>query len=558
MNSIRLGSRRPRFFALLALLSLQACAQVSPGLDTARIDAVFAAFTEKTPGCALGISQGGRTIHAKGYGLADLGHGMAIRPDTVFDIGSVSKQFTAVALLLLEEDGKLKLDDSLQQHLPELAQAFPQRISLRQLLEHTAGLRDYNELLLFAGQAEENVTGDAEALRAILAVPERNFAPGTRWSYSNTGYFLAAQVAQRVSGLSLDALLQARLFKPLGMAATHVRTNHLQVVPRRATAYQPGEAPGVYLLNMSNWNQAGDGAVQSTVLDLARWDAELGDPKVLSQSLVRALRTPGRLSDGTPITYALGQISNEYRGQPRVSHGGTWGGYRAMLAHFPAQRAGIAITCNVANANVPALLNQVADLVLAKDLTEAAPALDAAVPPGFDAQRFAGSYLHEDGFAALRLNPEAQPGQVRMHIGFGNSLLRSAASDTLQNASGTLHLTLSTDGSALRLTRRADPHRVDRYLRLPSFSGEASALSGLAGSYRQTALGSSLRLEAGKDGALRLQIGSAPAQGPLQALAADLLVGPGVLLRVERDAKGQVQALVYSSERVRRLRYTRD
>jgi CubicO group peptidase (beta-lactamase class C family) len=331
-----LGSRRsPTSFALLALLSLQASAQASPGLDTARVDAVFAAYTEKTPGCALGISQDGRTIHAKGYGLADLSHGVAIRPDTVFDIGSVSKQFTAVALLLLEEDGKLKLDDSLQQHLPELAQAFPQRISLRQLLDHTAGLRDYNELLLFASQAEENLTGDAEALRAILAVPELNFAPGTRWSYSNTGYFLAAQVAQRVSGLSLDALLQARLFKPLGMTATHVRTDHRQVVSRRATAYRPGEAPGVYLLNMSDWNQAGDGAVQSTVLDLARWDAELGHPKVLSKSLVQALRTPGRLSDGTPIAYALGQISNEYRGQPRVSHGGAFGGYRAMLAHFP-------------------------------------------------------------------------------------------------------------------------------------------------------------------------------------------------------------------------------
>jgi hypothetical protein len=138
------------------------------------------------------------------------------------------------------------------------------------------------------------------------------------------------------------------------------------------------------------------------------------------------------------------------------------------------------------------------------------------------------------------------------------SLLRSAASDALQNASGTLRLTLSTDGTELHLARRADPHRVERYLRLPSFSGEASALAGLAGSYRQSAIGGSLRLEAGKDGALRLEIGSAPAQGPLQALAADLLVGPGVLLRIERDAMGQVQALVYSSERARRLHYTRD
>jgi CubicO group peptidase (beta-lactamase class C family) len=548
--------------ATLALLSLFCAASQADiaATDVARIDALFAAYTAKTPGCALGISQGGQLVHARGYGLADLSHGVAIQADTVFDIGSVAKQFTAVALLLLEEDGKLKLDDSLQQHLPELAKDFPQRITLRQLLNHSAGLRDYNELLILAGEAEENVTGDLEALRVIRALPELNFAPGTRWSYSNTGYFLAAQVAQRVSGETLDALLQARVFKPLGMAASHVRTDHTQVVARRATAYRPGEGEGQYALNMSNWNQAGDGAIQSTVQDLARWDAELHKPKVLSKALVQALRTPGRLSDGTPIAYALGQVSNEYRGLPRISHGGAWGGYRAMLAQFPTQQTGVSVICNVANANPPMLLNQVADIVLGKAFTEAPPAAvaDATPPAGFDAQRFAGNYLHADGYGALRLSPEAKPGQMRMHVGFGNSLLRAADANALQNGTGTLRLQLSADGGELQMTRRADPHRIDRYLRLPSFGAAAQAPAGLAGSYRQTMLGGDLKLEPGKDGALLLQAGGDPEQRPLQLLAADLLVGPGVVLRIERDAQSRVTALIYSSERVRGLRYTRN
>lgn len=545
----------------LALSLLPLLAQAAT-LDTARIDAVFAAYTADTPGCALVISQGGKAVYAQGYGLADLSHRVPIRPDTVFDIGSVSKQFTAVALLLLEQDGKLRLDDSLQQHLPELATALPQRITLRQLLQHSAGLADYNELLILAGEAEENVTGDAEALRAIRAVPALNFTPGSSWSYSNTGYFLAAQVAERVSGQKLDALLQARVFKPLGMSATHVRTDHTQVVPKRATAYRPADEPGRYAINMSNWNQAGDGAVQSTVLDLARWDAELGEPKVLGKALVQALRTPGRLADGTPIAYALGQVSNEYRGLPRVSHGGSWGGYRAMQAHYPGRQTGIAITCNIASANPPRLLNEVADIVLADAFAEPAPqaAVAGAAPPaGFDARRFSGNYLHAEGFGVLQLSAAPQPGSMRMRIGFGASPLFAVDADTLQNSLGTLRLSLAGDGGTLSLTRRADPLRTERYQRLPTLGGDAGDLSGLVGRYRQPQLGGDLQLLAGRDAAsLTLQVGVDPEPRPLQAVAADLLAGPGVLLRIERDAQGRVTGLAYNSERVRRLRYQRD
>lgn len=218
---------KPLLTALLPLSSLLGSAHAAePVLDPARIDAVFAEFGPQSPGCALGVYRAGEILYAKGYGLADLNHGVPIRPDTVFDIGSTSKQFTAVAVLLLVQDGKLGLDDAVQQHLPELAKALLERFTVRQILQHTAGLNDYTELMMLAGHALENVTGDAEALQALRAAPALQFGPGNRHSYSNSGYFLAAQLVERVSGQKLDALLQARLFQPLGMKATHVRTDH--------------------------------------------------------------------------------------------------------------------------------------------------------------------------------------------------------------------------------------------------------------------------------------------------------------------------------------------
>jgi len=208
---------KPLLTALIPLLSFSAFASADaapPALDVERIDAVFAAFKGQSPGCALGVYRAGAVLYAKGYGLADLNHGVPIRPDTVFDIGSASKQFTAVAVLLLVQDGKLGLDDTVQQHLPELAKALPERFTVRQILQHTAGLNDYTELMMLAGHAIENLTGDAEALKALRAAPSLQFKPGSRHSYSNSGYFLAAQLVERLSGQSLDTLLQARSSNP--------------------------------------------------------------------------------------------------------------------------------------------------------------------------------------------------------------------------------------------------------------------------------------------------------------------------------------------------------
>ncbi len=521
-------------------------------IDPAKIDAVFAAFTQDTPGCALGVYREGQVLLERGYGLADLNHGVPITPGTVFDIGSSSKQFTALAVLMLAKEGKLDLQDKVSKHLPEL-QALGQRFTIDQMLHHTAGLRDYNELLLLAGRDMGDVTSSDDALRLLAAQQGLNFEPGTRFSYSNSGYFLAAMIVERVSGQSLDAFLQARVFKPLGMTATHVRTDHTVVVPHRATAYRPN-GPAGFAIDMSNWNQPGDGAVQTHVRDLARWDAELAHPKVIDAALLKAMQTPGKLADGSPIPYGLGLSMDNYRGLPLVQHAGAWGGYRAIVARFPEQHLGMALTCNAAQSNPTALAKRVADVALAgqfKD-TPAAQAAPAAAPADFDPSLFVGLYEGEPG-DILRIEKQGS-GPLAMRRAGGGAALRALGLRRVQSTSGITQLDLADDGKSLTLTRNDDPKPV-QFKRLPEYRASAAEQAALTGRYYSGEVGAEWTLSSQQD---RLTLkGPGAESAPLSALKPDLLEGPGFSLRVERDAKGLPVALVYDSGRTRGLRFAK-
>ncbi len=404
---------RPSLLQVLVLTALLGAsagplrAQTAPALDSARLDALFAAFTDKTPGCAAAVVRDGRTIYARGFGLADLSHGAPIGPDTVFEIASITKQFTAVAVLLLEADGKLHLDDSVQQHLPEIARLIPQPVSLRQLLHHTGGLVGYQELLELAGVDNEDVVRPADVLRMIAILPALNSPPGTRHLYSDTGYFLLAQVVARLGGGSIDAFLQKRVFGPLGMTSSYVCNDHRRVVPRRARAYEPMAGQQAWKLNESNWVMDGDAGVHSTVLDLARWGAEVTRPRVLPPAVIEQLRMPGRLSDGTLLTYGMGQYVRPYRGLPRAFHAGAWVGYRGMLMHFPKQDASVAVLCNAADAPANQLAQRMVDEVLAPALAPI-PAATANGGATLDARQ-EGQYLHEGGFehSSCRCRPHS-------------------------------------------------------------------------------------------------------------------------------------------------------
>lgn len=548
------------FPALMGAAVAQPRAEPAPTFDPARLDALFAAFTDQTPGCAAAVVRDGRTIYARGFGLADLSHRAPIGPDTVFEIGSMTKQFTALAVLLLEADGRLRLDDSVQQHLPEVARLIARPISLRQLLHHTGGLVGYQELMELAGVAYEEVVRPADVLRTIAVLPALHSPPGTRYSYSDTGYFLLARVVARLGGGSLDAYLQKRVFGPLGMTSTYVYNDHRRVVPRRARAYEPIAGQQAWRLSESNWVMDGDAGVQSTVLDLARWSAEVTRPRVLPPAVIESLRTPGRLNDGSLMTYGMGQFVQSYRGVPRAVHDGAWVGYRSMMIHFPTQDASMAVLCNAANAPAGQLAQRMADEVLAPVLSAVpAPAATAqAVSDSTAAARYEGQFLHEGGFEIVRISAGG-PGALRVTIQLAGSpatgIFRPAPGGGWQTGTGTLRLQFDDAGQTVSV--KSDGRPAETYRRVAPFTPSFEDLAALAGRFRHGALGSEL-VVATSGNNLTAQFN--PPVGevqPLQWVGPDHVAHADYLLRIDRDAKGKATALVYSRERVRGLRYER-
>ncbi|HEV8612195.1 MAG TPA: serine hydrolase domain-containing protein [Gemmatimonadales bacterium] len=363
-------------------------AQHATDLDprtTARIDSVFSRFAVPgSPGCALGVMREGRLVYAKGYGLASIELGVPITPATVFDIGSVSKQFTALAVVLLAQDGKLSLDDEIQKYVPEIPH-YNKPVSIRNLLHHTSGLRDYLDLLVWSGVQEESVTGAREALAVLSRQRAANSDAGAEYLYSNSGFFLLSVILERASGQSLRQFAAQRIFAPLGMRHTFYLDDHAEIVPGKASPYAPRGA-NRFALALANWEQTGDGAVQTSVQDLERWERNFSEPKVGGAAAIRELETPGVLNDGNPISYALGQIVDRYRGLRRVSHGGSWAGFRAQLTRFPEQRTSISALCNLSNALPALLVNRVAEVLLAADFSAPAESPTAApLPPAQEA-----------------------------------------------------------------------------------------------------------------------------------------------------------------------------
>jgi CubicO group peptidase (beta-lactamase class C family) len=331
---------------------------------TAAVDEVFADFTKAgSPGCSAAIYRNGRIIYAKGYGLANVEEDVALTRESVFDIGSTSKQFTAASILLLEKQGKLSVNDDVRKYIPELPDYGP-KITILHLLNHTSGLRDYLTLMELAGINTDSVTTDEDALQIITRQKAVNFAPGSDWLYSNTGFFLLSIIVKRVSGETLREFAAANIFTPLGMTHTQFRDDHTALIANRAMAYDPKERKDGYTLNISYFEQTGDGAVHTSVEDLLKWDENFYSGQVGGKEFLAEIQEQGKLNNGKVLDYAKGLFIADYRGLHTVSHGGSWGGYRAELLRFPEQHFSVACLCNRGDANPTRRAHQVADIYL--------------------------------------------------------------------------------------------------------------------------------------------------------------------------------------------------
>jgi CubicO group peptidase (beta-lactamase class C family) len=336
--------------------------QAASPVPDAKIDAVFARWTGQTPGCAVGVSRAGTPIVQKAYGMADLEHDVPNRPDTIFEAGSVSKQFTAAAVLLLAQEGKLSLDDPARKYVPELPD-YGAPLTIRHMLQHTSGLRDWGEVASLAGWPRTSrVHTHAHVLEILSRQKALNFPSGTQYSYSNSGYNLAAIIVSRVSGKSFADFSRERIFAPLGMTRTSWRDDHTRIVKGRATAY--AAASGGFRINMPFENVHGNGGLLTTVGDLLTWNENFVTPKVGDAALVKLQQTPGVFNDGTPHTYAMGLIVAPYRGVAEVGHSGSTAGYRAHLTRFPEQRLSVAVLCNVTSVAATQYARTIADMYL--------------------------------------------------------------------------------------------------------------------------------------------------------------------------------------------------
>ncbi|HEX9931564.1 MAG TPA: serine hydrolase domain-containing protein, partial [Allosphingosinicella sp.] len=393
--------------AAAMLLAAEAPAQTLP----ATADQVFSRWSSPGgPGCAVGVAQEGRPVLTRAYGSADLEHRAPNRPDTVFEAGSVSKQFTAAAVLLLAQEGRLSLGDDVRRHVPELPD-YGRTITIDHLLSHTSGLREWSALVAAAGWPRmTRVHDDEDALDAIFRQRALNHGPGDEYSYTNSGYVLLALIVRRVSGMSLADYTGMRLFIPLGMTATRWRDDFRRIEPGRAIAYQRAEGGGGWEQAMPFEELYGPGGLLTTVGDLLIWNEVLASGR-LGAAVGERMEEQARLTDGRAIAYARGVSVGSFRGTREVSHSGSTAGYRAWLGRFPAERLSIAVLCNAAQADASGLAYTLAGRLL----DDAAPGPAAAAVDAGDLSGRAGLYVNQRTGRPLRL--ELREGRLRVADG---------------------------------------------------------------------------------------------------------------------------------------------
>jgi CubicO group peptidase (beta-lactamase class C family) len=387
---------------VIAAVSL-AVALAVPADAIARVDAVFAKWeTTESPGCAVAVSEAGQPVLARAYGMSDLERETPNTPDTVFEAGSVSKQFTAAAVMLLARDGKLSLDDPVRKHIPELPD-YGRPLTVRQMLNHTSGLRDWGALFAAAGWPRGTRVHTLDHVLAVLGRQKAlNFPSGTEYSYSNSGYNLAAILVSRVSGKPFADFTRERIFVPLGMTDTEWRDDHQRIVKGRATAYTRGDAG--WRIEMPFENVHGQGGLLTTVGDLLRWNAALDAGTLAGPEFAAEEQRPGVLADGKPIRYAMGLGVVDWRGTREVSHAGATAGYRAGLARYPEHGLSVAVLCNADDASGGPLTRKVAEVFLGGRLAADPAAAPAATVPASVLQSRAGVYRDPKTMDVIRID----------------------------------------------------------------------------------------------------------------------------------------------------------
>jgi CubicO group peptidase (beta-lactamase class C family) len=510
-----------------------------------RVDAIFNRFTSSTPGCAVGADVRGEHVVRAAYGSADLEHDVPITTDTIFEAGSVSKQFTAAAVVLLARDGKLSLDDPVRKYVPEVPD-FGAALTIRMLLQHTSGLRDWGNLVALAGWPRTTrVHTHAHVLDVLSRQQSLNFPPGTRWSYSNSGYNLAAIIVTRVSGKSFAEFTKASIFEPLGMKDTSWRDDYTRIVKRRANAY--ANRGGTFTLSMPFENVYGYGGLLTTVGDLLKWNANFSTHIVGDAAFVNLMEQRTMLPGGRTHEYALGLYVDTYKGVREVDHSGGIAGYSAHLGRYPEQQVSVAVLCNLAEANATAFAKSLAELYLTGLRPATSPTPTHALTDD-EATRLVGLYRSLKPAGVMRIERDKE----------GGLLARDVARLVPMSATRFASIDLSTfefDGQGqLRVTDEFGT--VDVYNRMEPATPDVEALKVFTGRYVSDEIETSLEVALDGD---RLVVRRRPDfEAPLNPVWSNGFFSPPLgWVIFARDAAGRVISMSINQDRAWDVRFSR-
>ena len=515
---------------------------------TDALDRVFSAWTRATPGCAVGVANGDSTT-VRAYGMADLERDVPNAPETVFEAGSVAKQFTAAAVLLLARDGKLSLGDPVRKYLPELPD-YGQPLTIRHMLNHTSGLRDWGSVVALAGWPRgSRAYTQAHVLDIAARQRSLNFLPGSRWSYSNTGYNLAAIIVERVSGTSFDAFTKTRIFEPLGMTRTSWRSDHTRLVKDRAVAYSR-QTNGFHIA-MPFENALGNGGLLTTVGDLLKWNRNFSTPVVGDASFVAEEQQPGRFNSGQPHTYAMGLAVGTYKGVREVGHDGATAGYTADLIRFPDQRLSIAVLCNASSAVAPQYAHEVADIYLAGTLNSATVPTPTHVLTQAEIESIAG--LYRSTLTGMPATVSAEGSSLRADLrGFGFPLI------ALSGTRFTTPFGVSWEFEGSGGSRMLDPTGlVEGYQRVVPSKPTAGELRELVGTYVSDEAEANFGVDVDAAGAL-VMTRRPGARFVLTPVYADAFSNRELgLVIFRRDSNSRITALSVCQDRMWDMRFQR-
>ena len=532
----------------------------------ADIDAIFADYDGTTsPGCSLGVVRDGELIYTRGYGMANLEYGIALSPRSVFRTASVGKQFTAMAIAILDQQGKLSLDDPLSKYFPEFP-AWANDVTIRHLVHHTSGIRDYLTLAWLAGRGDEEYYSDEYALDLLAGQQHLNFAPGDEHLYSNSGYLLLAHTVKRVTGESLREWAAENIFGVLGMKNSHFHDDHTHIVPFRADGYAPADEG--YSISMTILDMVGDGGVYTTVEDFLLWDRNFYDNKLGGggDELIQLVTTPGQLTSDEEMTYAFGLGVEEYRGLHMIEHGGAFVGFRTDTIRFPEQRLSVVVYCNRADANPSRRSRKVAELYLADvmdpkedPVAGSSEELDKAKVAAAQLESLSGRYWSEE----RRTDQEVAWSDGKLQLVFSDELrfeMIPLAADRFavqspwfdaevtfkEVANGKLQMSFLIDGAK-------EPQLYERFVpREPS----PEDLEVYAGTYFSGELGVSYALDV-EDGSLVFRIVRHEAH-ELEPLFGEVFSnGDYGTFEFQRGSDGVVDGFVLDAGRVRNLEFER-